>query len=301
MKLIVNADDFGICVGITDRIITAFHRGYLNRVSIIPNGYAFDYAVSKLGEINGLPCAVHLNLIEGEPVSNPETIPLLTDKKGYFRRSFLTLWIIYLFAVSKRKELLDQIASEIESQINRVRQALPLQQIVIDSHQHVHLLPFIFRVLMDRAERWGIDAVRIINEPFIFMKTERGGEGSPNFLNTVKHILLNQLSKRCRTIMKRCRVSCLDYSSGVLFSGKMSLEVVRRTIAKIEHRDKRSGLTMEFIFHPGPADTTDLPVWNETPRYRSFYFSPDRAAEMEVLLSDNFREYILRKQGGTNG
>ena len=112
MNTVVHADDFGISIGITDGIMEAYLHGRLDRVSIVPNGKAFDYAVERLRENPGLECAVHLNLVEGKCLSEMHKIRLLVTSDGYFRRSFLSLWLLHVFALGKRRLLLEQSGVE---------------------------------------------------------------------------------------------------------------------------------------------------------------------------------------------
>ena len=47
MKLIIHADDFGASKGVTDKILDCFDNGILSSTRILPNGHAFDYAITE--------------------------------------------------------------------------------------------------------------------------------------------------------------------------------------------------------------------------------------------------------------
>ena len=69
MKIIFHADDYGLSKGITDNILLCHDQGILHRVSLMANGYAYDYACEELLQRPNLTGCVHLNLIEGEPLT----------------------------------------------------------------------------------------------------------------------------------------------------------------------------------------------------------------------------------------
>ena len=291
MKIVVHADDFGLSVGVTDGIIAAYCKGRLDRVGIVPNGIAFDYAIESLTNRADLECSIHLNLIEGSPVSNKGEIPLLVNRAGIFKHLFLSLWLLYIFFSGKRQMIIEQVEREINAQLQRVRFALKKGRISIDSHQHVHLLPFIFDILVRHADNWGIKEIRILNEPFILPESVIKGLGIVFALNPVKYLLLRFLSRRNVNRQKAMRISHPDYFFGILFSGKMTTEGVRKVLTKIQKKNPMHDSSIELLFHPGQASDFDYAFWNEY-KYRKFYFSRDRTKELRVITSPQFAEMV---------
>lgn len=64
MRCILNADDYGLTRSINRVILDLADNGQLDGVSILPNGYAFDEAVSEYRKRCGIRLAVHLNVFE---------------------------------------------------------------------------------------------------------------------------------------------------------------------------------------------------------------------------------------------
>ena len=291
MKVIVHADDLGISRGITDRIIETHRNGAVRRTSILANGEAFDYAVERLQENPGLSRAVHLNLVEGRCLASGQGLRLLVDRQGRFRRDFLGLLLLPILAPWCRAALRRQIRSELDAQIQRVREALNPVDIRIDSHRYVHLIPFVFSVVMERAADWTVREIRVVNEPLF---TARGGfRGlveliSPNLL---KFLVLRVLSGSCRKQLRRRGFACPERTLGVLFSGRMTEQVVDRGMRRIARCPPAEDAEVEVLFHPGPANPGDRGVWSENPRQSRFYFSSRRGAETAALLSPELRRW----------
>ena len=63
MKLLLNADDFGLTRSGTDAILDCVDNGPLNSVSILANGASFEYAIAELVKRPGLTAGIHINLI----------------------------------------------------------------------------------------------------------------------------------------------------------------------------------------------------------------------------------------------
>ncbi len=134
-RLIVNADDFGLSVGITDGICLAHRHGVVTSTSVIVNAPAFDYAIGRLDEFPSLGIGIHLNVCQGRPVLPRERVRTLIDASGQFHAPAamarkLTLWQVDPW------ELDSEFRAQIQSLKWRAGNVLHA-----DSHQHMHLYP----------------------------------------------------------------------------------------------------------------------------------------------------------------
>ena len=111
MSLIVNADDFGLSLGITDNILDAFDNGVLSNTSIIPNGHVFEYAIQEYKNRENLDLSIHLNFVEGKPLTPSRKMSMLINKDGEYYHSFFSLWSRYLLMSSKEKQILSSLHS----------------------------------------------------------------------------------------------------------------------------------------------------------------------------------------------
>jgi predicted glycoside hydrolase/deacetylase ChbG (UPF0249 family) len=67
MKLIINADDFGICEERDRGILELFAKGYVSSATALVNFPNFEKSIEEARKLN-LPIGLHLNLTEGEPI-----------------------------------------------------------------------------------------------------------------------------------------------------------------------------------------------------------------------------------------
>ena len=81
MKLIINADDFGLSKSISHGIILGIKEGYITSTSIMANMPCAEYAVKKALE-NDINCiGLHINLTVGKPIIENSN---LVDNEGVF-------------------------------------------------------------------------------------------------------------------------------------------------------------------------------------------------------------------------
>ena len=110
------ADDYGISSQSNTRIEECLKNGVLNKISILPNGDASDFSERLFGE--DVKLSLHLNLIEGYPLSKKEDVSLLVTDKGFFKYSFIGLFFLSIFG--NRSLLEKQVYNEIKKYYNDV-------------------------------------------------------------------------------------------------------------------------------------------------------------------------------------
>lgn len=149
----IHADDFGITPVQAKEILSLSSScngiGALNSVSIFANSPAFDEAASLAQpyvDRGVLRVCLHLNLVEGPSLSNPERIPLLVNEHGMFKNNFIGLLKL---GIINKHAVFDQLVIECRNQIQRYLSAFPNQQLSfqLDSHQHVHAIPVVYKAL----------------------------------------------------------------------------------------------------------------------------------------------------------
>jgi chitin disaccharide deacetylase len=83
--LIINADDFGFTLGITDGIVEAFQEGILTSTSAMINMPNAPERIARArSQEPRLPVGLHLNITSGKPLLPPERVPTLIDSAGRF-------------------------------------------------------------------------------------------------------------------------------------------------------------------------------------------------------------------------
>jgi predicted glycoside hydrolase/deacetylase ChbG (UPF0249 family) len=295
LRLIINADDFGLSRGITDKILKSFDQGCLNSTSIMANGHAFDYSIEQLRARPSLRVSIHLNLVEGRALYDHRKLSYLTNEEGYFDKTFVTLVKTYcLLGTSEKKEMKEQITLEIEAQIEKVKAAIDWP-VVVDSHHHTHVLPFIWDCLLSLHEKHQIKYIRMPREPFYFV-AKNGHWGNYFSSNPCKLFLLNRLSKRCQQSLDGHDVQTPRYFVGVLFTGRMTADSVDKALKVISSRVKDDDL-VEVLLHPGGAEPGEESFWQRYPDWQGYYYSENRHSEGQLLRDSTFHEIINRYRG----
>lgn len=145
MKILFNADDFGLTKGVTDGIIKAHTEGVVGLTTLMMNGYAVDYAVVRAKQNPSLKVGIHLVLTFGKPIANH--VPDLIKPDGTFK---------YTNAFQNMEEPnLIQVEKEWEAQIQAFLQTgMPLHH--IDSHHHVHGWEPLKEIVMKLANKYAV-------------------------------------------------------------------------------------------------------------------------------------------------
>ncbi|MBE6450517.1 MAG: ChbG/HpnK family deacetylase [Alphaproteobacteria bacterium] len=169
-KIIFNADDFGISLGVNQAIVKAYNEGVLNSASLMVNQkYAKD-AVKLHKDMPNLALGLHVNLTNEYSTAKAEDIFLLVDKNGKFKNGFLKLFLLSMLRPRKFKQ---QAKIEIEAQIQKaIKMGVNLSH--IDSHRHVHMIPAVFDIFKEMMAKYGIKKTRVMNENlFMTLKTNK--------------------------------------------------------------------------------------------------------------------------------
>ncbi len=285
MRINLHADDLGVTRGINSNILEAWHAGALDSVSIVANGDAFHDAVSEINsDINRkLRLVVHLNLIDGKPIAEPTKVNILVDDQGQFRYGFLGLWILWCLSSQQlRIQIANQVEIEWREQIKRVLKAFSTRSVTaVDSHGHIHMLPFLFPIAAKLAREFSLPEIRISQENFYFRLK---GSISVSFATgVVKNVLLNLLARRARRMIKKYGLSCPDAVLGILYSSRMTYDTV---LSGLDAARCRQLNWLEIIFHPGRATHEEAKrCWPGKPALAKFHMDPNRNVERDALIS----------------
>src|SRR6516162_4404221 len=87
-RLVVNADDLGLTVGVNDGIFDAHDRGILTSASLMANAPAAVHAIHRLRSRPSLGIGMHLTLVDGTPMHPPDRVPTLMRDDGRFYTSW---------------------------------------------------------------------------------------------------------------------------------------------------------------------------------------------------------------------
>ena len=156
IRLIVNADDFGMSESVNVAVLEAHDRGILTSCSLMVGEPAAAAAVRAARERPGLAVGLHLTAVCGHAVLPPSTVPRLVDASGRLSERPALAGLRYAFDRGSQQ----QMRREIRAQFERFREfGLPMSH--VDGHLHMHMHPFIFDQAVELAEDFGCRHIRI--------------------------------------------------------------------------------------------------------------------------------------------
>lgn len=229
-RVIVHADDFGLHPALNAGIELAHREGLVTSASLMPLGPAFADAVRRCRNLPGLDLGLHYTLV-GVP-GCPLTLSTFLSDYGRGKLPARTV------ATSLRRQL-DMTLG----------QGLTLSH--IDSHQHLHALPGIMRVVCPLAAEYGIGAIRLPMDGPAFAPISPGRRAQTAALR-----VMAQISRR---YIMAAGLRTSDHFSGMAVSGHLTANTLSAYL-----KNARPGLT-EIVCHPVRTMTrSDKPLTGVT-------------------------------------
>ena len=249
-----HADDYGLFPAASRRIIECANDGYLSGISIMPNSPRLDECMDILKKEckKELKLTIHLNLVEGKPLSPAEEVSDLINEEGNFDISFEEILLANIIPGTKN-DLQKQIKAEFKRQIDNCLKYFPEGKgIRLDSHRHYHCIPMIFDCIDEliKEEGYDVTSVRITREkPEFYNGILKFEYLKP--INVVKAILLNTLCFVDKIRHKDLYSLYNSDFSGVMFSGHMTYKNLVKILKNISSKRDAFKENIELLFHPG--------------------------------------------------
>jgi hopanoid biosynthesis associated protein HpnK len=267
LALIINADDFGRTSEINRAVIRAHRDGILNSASLMIGAEAADEAVELARQNPALAVGLHLVAVDGRSVLPKPFIPGLVDDRGRLANTPARLGLRYAFSRSVRSEIVAELSAQFERFAST---GLPLSH--VDGHQHMHMHPVLFRLIVPLAKNFGAHRIRIVQDDLrLALRYDRRGAAGKLIATGVFAVL----APRCRRLCEEAGLSYSTRTYGFLQSGAMAEKYV---LAALQQSDIDSS---EIYFHP-----------TESRRLDNLGPNP---GDLETLLSDNVRAALAAR------
>lgn len=145
MKVIINADDFGISSKVNGAIYRSALNGFITSSTIIPVSAQFDEAIEMTKDLNNISFGIHLTFTDNfrSVLKKPEI---------FKENDILKLKSINFF---KLNILINEFSKQIEKILNR---GIILSH--IDTHHHIHLFPLVLIAVIKVAKKYNIRKIR---------------------------------------------------------------------------------------------------------------------------------------------
>jgi predicted glycoside hydrolase/deacetylase ChbG (UPF0249 family) len=207
-------------------------------VSVVANGVALEPALEQLRDRPRLDAGVHLTLVGERPLSPPAAVPSLLGRGGAFLphvRDFALRYALGGIAAA-------EVEAELRRQIERLLKA-GLTLVHLNSHQHLHVLPRVFAVVLRLAEEYRIPFVRIPREPAAGRRVSG---------RAVEIAVLNAVGRGARRRLRsREALRTADRTVGVMDAGRLTPERLEAVLSEIVGAGE--GVS-ELVCHPGMGD-----------------------------------------------
>lgn len=153
-KIIVTADDYGMCDIVDKAIDAGIENGVITTTNVILNMETAANAAELRKKYPHISIGIHWNVTTGRPVSAPETVPSLVDEQGNF-------WSISAFKKRYSKGLIcaEDLERELEAQY-RLFENLCGQADYWNTHENSALHTKAFSVFAKVAKTHRIPATR---------------------------------------------------------------------------------------------------------------------------------------------
>lgn len=241
-RLIVNADDFGLTVGVNRSVHELSKAGALTSTTLMANGDAFDQAVAIASATPELGVGCHVVLTDGVPLCTPKQIPTLIGNDGKsFRGSLRDFWSSVLLGKVSESD----IEREAIAQIRKL-QTSGLAVTHVDTHKHTHILPRVAAPLLRAAEQLGIQAVRNPFEQPWSLEVCHG-----NFKRELQVRLMSLFRRKFEGLpqIRDGSVVTTNGTIGISATGRLDSEVLESLLSHLPEG------TWELVCHPGYNDS----------------------------------------------
>lgn len=234
IALIINADDFGFFTAVSKGIVRCAQMGAISATGIMANGPRFDAVIDWLRDLTHIDIGVHLNLTYGEPLS----------RNGLRHRAlpggrFLPKMVTSALVLQKTLSVSD-VKAEWRSQIDRcLDSGLKLQ--FLNSHEHIHILPPLTRVIHELAKEYGIAYIRYPRPEW-----KLHGLTAQKFL---RNFLMQMTIGLNRNVPTAPSIQVL----GIDVSGRLSFEYLSARLTALV-----PGQFYELMCHPGYFDPGEM-------------------------------------------
>lgn len=271
-RLIVNADDFGLHTQINKGIIKGYREGFITSTSIMPSAPAYEEAVALAKAEPGLGIGIHLTLVGGvAPVLPVNKVRSLVDDDGVFLPDYGAFAKRYYTGGVAASEL----EAELRAQLERAMSA-GINITHIDSHQHLHVLPLLNKLVLKLSSEYNIRRMRIPCEPYFFKGGFEAGLG-----RMIGKCGLSFCASLAAMGAKANGISYPDSFFGMLAGGNLNEVLIANILRSLPDG------TSEIMTHPGlyKRELDKVFSWN--------YHWED---ELQAFLSEKNKAILKQEQ-----
>jgi hopanoid biosynthesis associated protein HpnK len=256
-RLIVTADDFGASRAINEAVERAYREGVLTAASLMVGAPEAADAVERARTLRTLGVGLHLALVNARPMLSRKHVAALVGRDGAFDRNLLRAGWRYFAIPRVRRQLQAEIRAQFEA---FAATGLVLDH--VDAHNHMHVHPTLFDMILDIGSEFGMRAMRVPSEP-----------PRPSWRGLGNAILIGPWASLMRRRLRRAGIRANDALFGLNDTGRMDEGRILAILGRLP---------------PGLSELYCHPTVTSDDAYA-------RTEELDALLSANVRAAIERR------
>lgn len=187
--IIFNADDFGLTDIDTKRILSSFEKGIVKSTTIAAN-FVKERDLKRLQQFKDISTGLHFNLVEGKALGNYKTLTKnsqFLSKKELIKKLFLNL--------VDKSEIEKELSLQIEYLLDN---GVKISH--IDSHQNMHYLPQVLKIMVKIAMKYNVKKIRGLNSEYFWFKDY--SKSRAFIKNSISNIFNNRELKKIKHSQK---------------------------------------------------------------------------------------------------
>lgn len=249
IKYRIHADDYAVSKHAAEQVIELIKAGIITSVSYMVNMPDSEICLQMLKPYREqIHISLHLNILEGYCCANQSEIPHLVYPNGTFRMNWGTLlWKMFLptYRCELKKEIKCQIERYYELIGENINTPTPIR---IDSHQHFHMIPFVFSCLCEVIEecQYPVEYIRIAREPVWPFVCCVSQYPTYRLVNCLKNMVCNLFSIGNGRLLKNRAIKTCTFL-GLIYSDHMNACYIYKILERMNHKTDE----VEITFHPG--------------------------------------------------
>lgn len=154
IPVVINADDFGYGHEVNATILEAIQRNCISSATIMANAPAVDEALAMAAHLPRVSFGIHLNLTEFSPLLPADELKSagLLDGQGHFLGNAFR-------QLRPSPRLLEACYQELDQQLLSLHEQ-GLRPSHLDSHHHIHTIPWLLPVVWKLQRKYRIFRMR---------------------------------------------------------------------------------------------------------------------------------------------
>jgi len=232
----VTGDDFGLSTPVNDAIVKSHEKGILTTTSLMVSAPAAADAITRAKNLPDLNVGMHLVLSNGKATLAASEIPALVNENGEFNSNQISSGVKMFFNAAAKYQLEKEIRAQFEA-----FKATGLKLDHVNAHNHMHLHPTVFSLILTIGSEYGLTAIRIPNEPLLASLIGNRKEKLQRYL---RWLLFKPF---VASMKKQCDIRNINYNNtiyGLHDSGHMNIDKLIRIIPHLADG------TTEIYMHP---------------------------------------------------